>query len=177
MKIVRKPRVYISYTWRTPMLKEKIFELAETLRNAGVDSRIDQYYAQSRHGFVPPEGKADDERDAWTIWQEEQIIEADRVLLVCNMEYIDSVEHPDADSGALRDVNFMIDDINSGRAQQSKFIPIGFASHIANKYYLPRFLKGAPYYDVTPGAQDGFVIADLLRRLKLNFLSTGKEFL
>ncbi|MGH8605489.1 MAG: hypothetical protein ACREXR_22670, partial [Gammaproteobacteria bacterium] len=75
---VGRPRVYLSYSWHTPDLKRRVFELAEKLRENGIDSRMDLYYAKSLHGFTPPDPIAN--RDSWEAWQEDQIRDADCVL-------------------------------------------------------------------------------------------------
>src|SRR5262245_36593253 len=94
-----RPKVYISYTWlngkdeegnwmRVP--DERAQHLAERLREAGFDSRLDVYFHHSRYGFAPPQRRSDDRRDPWIIWAEEQITESDCVLLLCTPEYVAS---------------------------------------------------------------------------------------
>lgn len=173
---VGRPRVYISYTWRSEGMKEAVFRLAEKLRAKGIDSRIDLYYAESRHGFLPPEKRADDDRPPWTIWQEEQIRDADRVLIVCSREYYASVEHPDEPngrrSGAWHDVNFMKQDLISGRVEHNKFIPVGFGPYEQLSPCMPRFVKDANYYDLTAKRREGFGLEALIRRFRTEFPQT-----
>src|SRR5262245_51694145 len=64
---VGKPRVYVSYTWRTKGLRSRALRFAEKLRKAGIDARID--------GFTAPDPLPD--RDSWAEWQEEQVRDAD----------------------------------------------------------------------------------------------------
>jgi hypothetical protein len=158
METVEKSRIYISYTWRTPGMKERVFDLAEALRAAGVDCRIDLYYTKSLHGFAPPGTRSDDDRPPWRIWQEEQIRDADFVLVVCSREYPESP----VGSGANWDVHFMVEEIESGRAERRKFIPIGFGSYKQNSQYAPPFLAGAHYHDLSSSEE----FEDLLRRFK-----------
>jgi hypothetical protein len=168
-----KPRVYVSYSWRTKDLKKRAFDLAERLRSAGVDARLDLYYAESHHGFLPPEKRANDARPPWMIWQEEQIVEADRVLLICTKEYFESVEYPDDPSGkrsgAWHDVHFMIENLNSGRVGYNKFIPVGLGRYSEQSHFVPRFLEGSTYYDLDAGPGEGFGFDDLLRRFRTEF--------
>lgn len=159
----RTPRIYISYTWRTPGLKETAFNLAEQLRAARVDSRIDLYYSNSLHGFLTPEGRPGDAKPSWMVWQEEQVREADLVLALCTREYAESA----ADSAAGWDMQFMLDDLKSGSAQRSKFIPAGFRPYGQNSQYIPAFLAGAHYYNLDAG--DGFGFDDLMRRIRTGF--------
>jgi hypothetical protein len=75
-------------------MKARAFELAEQLRVAGIDARLDLYYAESRHGFLPARKHAGDDRPPRMIWQEEQVVDADRVLLLWTPEYFESVGFP-----------------------------------------------------------------------------------
>lgn len=161
------PRVYISYTWRTPGLKETAFNLAEQLRAARVDSRIDLYYSMSLHGFLAPDGRPGDARPPWMVWQEEQVQEADLILVLCTREYAESAADSAADSAAGWDMQFMFDDLKSGSAQRSKFIPAGFGPYGQNSRYIPALLAGKHYYNL--GAGDGFGFEDLMRRIRTGF--------
>ena len=165
METAARPRVYISYTWRTPGLKERVFDLAERLRAAGMDSRIDLYYGKSLHGFVPPDARPGDDRPPWTIWQEEQVRDADFIVLVCTREYAESPPG----SGAWWDVRLMVEDLRSGRAERRKFIPVGWGAYEENAPYIPAFLRDAHYYDL--GSPGGFGVGDsgyedLIRRIE-----------
>jgi hypothetical protein len=175
-KGVLKPRVYISYSWRTAGMKPRAFDLAERLRAAGIDARLDLYYAESRHGFLPPRKHPGDERAPWTIWQEEQVVDADRVLLLCTPEYFQSVELPEDPvgkrPGAWFDVQFMKKNLGSGRVGDEKFIPAGFGSFEDNERYVPMFIRGATYYDLAAKPREGFGFDDLVRRLETEFPTT-----
>jgi TIR domain len=98
MKAVAKPKVFISYTWRPddpsdpkdePVARGKM--LADRLRAAGLDSRIDQYFLRPVHGFVPPQKRPGDNVEPWVMWAEEQIRDSDFVLLVCTAQYAANV--------------------------------------------------------------------------------------
>ncbi len=160
---VGKPRVYLSYTLRTPGLRQRVFELADKLRENGIDSRMDLYYAKSLHGFTPPDPLPD--RDSWEAWQEYEIRDADCVLAVCSREYIQSPEN----SGAWRDVDFMKKNLESGGAALRKFIPVGFGPYEVESQFIPSFIRGATYYDLTPGISAGFGFEDLVRRFRTEF--------
>jgi nucleoside phosphorylase len=160
---VSRPRVYLSYTLRTPGLRDRVFELAEKLRANGIDSRLDRYYGESLHGFSPPDPLPD--RDSWEAWQEDEIRSADCVLVVCSKEFNESPEG----SGVWRDVQFMKRDLDSRRAALRKFIPVGFGAYEANKQFIPSFIRGATYYDLTPATSTGFGFDDLIRRFRTEF--------
>ena len=66
-------RVFISYSHDSPAHGERVLELSEKLREDGVDARIDQYVEHEGHN--------------WPDWCEEQIRDADLVVMVCTAEY------------------------------------------------------------------------------------------
>lgn len=159
------PRVYISYTTRTPKLKRKGLWLAEKLRESGVDSRIDLYYGKSLHGFIPPPALPD--RDAWDHWQEEQIKLADRVIVFCAEEYASAPEN----SGVARDLRYIESDLKTSRDGLGKLIPVGLGAFETNSRFIPSFMSGATYYDIGSPQRGYFGLADLIRRLKTEFPS------
>jgi hypothetical protein len=67
------PRVFISYSWDTEAHKQRVFELAEQLRDEGIDCELDQYHQS------PPEG--------WALWMLRQVKQADFVLMICTQIY------------------------------------------------------------------------------------------
>lgn len=161
-----RPRVYISYTWRTPRLKRKGLWLADKLRESGVDSRIDLYYGKSLHGFTPPPPLPD--RDAWDYWQEEQIKLADRVIVFCTEEY----DSAPSDSGVARDLRYIESDLKTSRDGLAKLIPVGLGAFEANARFIPSFMRGATYYDIASPQRGHFGLADLIRRLRTEFPSS-----
>lgn len=163
----RKPRIYISYTWHTRGLKQRALRLAEKLWGVGIDVRIDLFHAKSLHGFVPPDSLLG--KDSWEVWQDEQIRDADCVLVICTREYFESPPS----SGAWRDMDFMQRVLKSNHAKIHKFIPIGFESYETNTPFIPAFIKGTTYYNLKVGACGGFGFDDLVRRLKTEFPHSG----
>jgi tetratricopeptide (TPR) repeat protein len=166
--VVGRPRVYLSYTLRTPGLRERVFELAEQLRASGIDSRIDLYYAKSLHGFTPPDPVPN--QDSWAAWQVEQVRDADRVLILCSKEFNESPEG----SGAWFDVELMKQDVQSG-AELRKFIPVGYGGFEVNRMFIPAFIRGATYYDLTAATISGFGFEDLVRRFRTEFRAADKS--
>ncbi len=67
------PRVFISYSHDSAGHKLRVLELANTLRQDGIDARIDRYVS------FPSEG--------WPRWMTQQVDEADAVLIVCSETY------------------------------------------------------------------------------------------
>ena len=98
MKTFAKPNVYISYTWRPDdpnnlddNPKARVLKLADQLRAAGLDCRIDQYFLHAHHGFVSRQRRPGDRVEPWVMWAGEQIQNADFVLLVCSAQYAATV--------------------------------------------------------------------------------------
>jgi len=176
-KASAKPKVFISYSWldekdkdgnpvvlaherrsRTP--DERAFSLAELLREHGFDSRIDLYFKDAKYGFVPPVVRSRDRRDPWIIWAQEQIAEADSVLLLCTPEYIASdLDHGEC-PGEWCDWHRMDNVLKAEKrvpslwwdwhyiaeecdAKPEKFIPVGFGSYSPEE--IPAFVRGATY--------------------------------
>src|SRR4029078_1607833 len=153
MKKISRPIVYISYTWLNKINKDgksfrdpdkRGYDLAERLRSAGVDSRLDMYFYYSEHGFVPPQPINGDDRPAWIIWSGEQIKESDCVLLLCTSEYIasdpDNVDCPgewcewhkmsveerivNSRPALWWDWYYIANELETGIAKPQKFIPV-----------------------------------------------------
>lgn len=154
-----RPRIYISYSSHTKGAEKRIFRLAESLRGAGIDARIDHYYHQSRYGMLLPAPRAG--QKAWDLWQEEQIKKADRVLIVCDQEYAGTPATP----GVALDLKFMQADLNAGAKQLDKFIPVGFGPYSLNSTFVPAFIAGANYYDLSKKSE----LEGLIRRFRTEF--------
>jgi hypothetical protein len=206
MKTVAKPKVFISYTWRpddpsnpNDNPKARGLKLADRLRAAGLDCRIDQYFLLSRHGFVKPQRRPGDKVEPWVIWAGAQIQDADFVLLVCSAQYAATVsksllggdltweewhampddlkfklqeyqmdektEKKDKLPYAWWDWHFMIQDMESGRAERQKFIPVGFGPYSSVSQHVPYFIKGESYYNLD--SDEDF--EGLLRGIKTQF--------
>jgi hypothetical protein len=167
--LASRPRVYVSYTWRTPGMKERVFELAEGLRAVGIDIRIDLYHGKSLHGFLPPDTSDSDDRPPWIVWQEGEVRDADFIILICSQEYAEST----STSGAWHDVQFMVKELESGRVDRRKFIPAGFGPYRQIAKYTPAFLESAHYYDLS--SNEGFGLDDLVRRIKSEYQTRPRE--
>lgn len=185
-----KEKVFISYTWldkkevdggqvRVP--DTRAFDLAERLRKAGFDSRLDLYFIDNRYGFVPPERVPGDNRDPWIIWAEEQIREADCVLLFCTPEYVASDPDRGECPGEWCNWHHLDDDLKLDRsvpllwwdwhyiaqeckAEPQKFIPVGVIPY--DSQCVPAFVKGATYYNLNSTKE----FEGLVRRIRSAYL-------
>jgi hypothetical protein len=181
MAYYAKPKVYISYTWLNDKDKEgkrirvpdqRAFVLAERLREMGFDARLDIYFKDNHYGFVRPQRRPNDCRDPWIIWAEEQIRDADCVLLLCTPEYVASDPHSGECPGEWCNWHLLDDSLkfdkegwpvlfherrpalwwdwhciaNAVGAKPEKFIPVGFGPY--NSRNVPAFVRRATYYDL-----------------------------
>ena len=72
------PKVFISYSHDSQEHEDRVLALANRLRADGVDALIDQYNP------TPPEG--------WPMWMEDQIRNANFVILICTEIYLRRAE-------------------------------------------------------------------------------------
>ena len=176
------PRVFISYKWQPAENKDRVLAIAEKLRDKGIDVRIDVYFQQNLHGFSSPQPALADPRNAWIVWAENEIRQADCVLLFCTDQYTATYANPESDDGywinwqqlpfeakIWRKVPFvwwdwhtMYDDWKNGKATPSKYIPVGFGSYGMNESNIPAFLEGTTYYNLDSERD----FTGLLRRIK-----------
>ena len=126
-------RVFISYSHDSDTHREFVRNLANDLRRDGLDCQIDQYV----NGF-PPEG--------WQRWMENQIEQADFVLIVCTPLYLQRYRGNDLDGG--RGVNFegvvISQTLYDHYYRNTKFIPVIPAQGSLDDVPLP--LKGYTTY-------------------------------
>ena len=128
-------RVFISYSHDSDTHREFVRNLANDLRRNGLDCQIDQYV----NGF-PPEG--------WQRWMENQIEQADFVLIVCTPLYLQRYRGNDPDGG--RGVTFegvvISQTLYDHYYRNTKFIPVIPAQGSLDDVPLP--LKGYTTYSL-----------------------------
>ncbi len=75
---IESPRVFISYSWNDEIIKDWVFDLAHKLCTNGVDARIDRFHLKP--GMDMPQ------------WMTNEIIKADKVLLICDNYYAEKAD-------------------------------------------------------------------------------------
>jgi hypothetical protein len=182
------PVVYLSYRWidafdagqdrwgRVPDPHAR--ELADKLRAAGHDVRLDIYFRDSLHGFRPPERIAGDPQDPWLSWSARQIAEAEAVLLFCTPEYADADPDRGASSGECWNWSQLDEATRIGTPvpalwwdwyaiakecaeRPQKFIPIGVGHYHGDQ--IPAFVRGAGYINLTDDGVSRRLIAASVR--------------
>lgn len=144
------PRVFISYSHDSEAHARRVLELANGLREDGVDVALDQYVQDS------PDIKG------WDLWAEEQIDRADFVLVVCTETYLRRYrknEPPGKGLGATYEAATIRVELKQASIKSHKFIGTVFAEDDVK--FIPAALKDLDYR-VLVGDE---AYADLLRRL------------
>lgn len=183
MSTESRPVVYVSYAWMTveqngrpvrePDPRGKA--LADRLRAAGVDVRLDVYAHEGLHGQRPPLRSPDDPRDPWHAWASQQVAEADVVLMLCTPDYVQPESGEPGGAFEQWSALGLADRIGAGaralwwdwlaiaaecRGKPQKFIPVGWGPYDAG--LVPGFVRGATYQNLDkPTAMDA-----LLRRIR-----------
>jgi hypothetical protein len=157
--ITKRPTIFISYSWDSDEHKKRVFDFSQTLRDLGLETRLDQYQEVEQ----PPEG--------WPQWMANQIEEADFVLMVCTESYhrrATSKEELGKGKGVTWEGSIMKNIIYQANANNTKFIPLIFSGE--EQKYIPNFMAGIAFYQVT----DDGSLTSLYRRLTKQERVTAK---
>ena len=109
----RAPRVFISYAHDSDAHREHVRDLWIFLCAHGVDARIDRVAAEQRQD--------------WTLWMEQQVAEADRVLVVASPAYKQRAGHkadPDEGRGVQYEARLIRNLFYRNQSDLSRFLPI-----------------------------------------------------
>lgn len=140
------PRVFISYSPDSEPHCAAVLQLAQHLRQEGLDVRLDRFV------MAPPEG--------WPRWKIAQVADADFVLLVCTDAYRRHLEGGTADDakGAAFESLLTLQHLHDANGRNEKLIPVVFAGatrsavplalHAYTRYTLPGQLE-ALYRHIT----------------------------
>jgi hypothetical protein len=111
----RPPRVFLSYSHDSEPHRERVLQLANRLREEGVDARLDRYIESPAYG--------------WIRWMEQQVQAADFVLVVCTPSYRRRFEGKE-DAGKGLGVNFegatLQKLIYAAEQRNEKYVPVLF---------------------------------------------------
>ena len=129
-----QPKVFISYSWENEQHKEKVEELGVRLRSDGVDVILDIWdlkEGQDKYAFM--EQCVNDE----TI---------NIVLIICDKSY---AEKANSRVGGVGNETEIITPQVYGKIKQIKYIPIIFEFDENNNPYMPIYLKGRMYINLS----------------------------
>jgi C-terminal of Roc, COR, domain/SEFIR domain len=133
--------VFISYSHDTPDHKERVLELAETLRTEGIDCIIDQHIPNPKEG--------------WPRWMLNQVEAAKFVLVVATETYhrrFRAKEEPGKGKGVTWEGGIVTQELYDGQGKNEKFIPIVFES--PDTAHIPEPLRGASYFKIPTDYDD-----------------------
>ncbi|MDP3105470.1 MAG: tetratricopeptide repeat protein [Candidatus Methanoperedens sp.] len=140
-ELQKNPTVFISYSHDSKEHKDRVLALSDRLRADGIDCSIDQYETSL------PEG--------WARWCNNQIEEADFVLVVCTGIYerrFKGIELPGKGKGAIWEGMIITQELYESQGRNKKFIPVIFTPE--DKTHIPMILRGATSY--IPNTEKGY---------------------
>lgn len=103
-------KIFISYAWDDKELAETILSFSNKLRSNGIDSTIDQYEENPDMG--------------WPIWMENQIENADYVLIVSTQVYKEKFNQCREGKGVSWEISSIYQSLYNLRGHNDKFIPV-----------------------------------------------------
>lgn len=142
------PKVFISYSHDSPAHADRVRELSDRLREAGIDCNLDQYEAS------PPEG--------WPLWMEKQLNDADFVLVICTETYrrrATGEEKQGIGLGVRWESHLTNQQLYNEGANNTRFIPVLLES--GEYKHIPKPLQGSTFYRAH--TEEGY--EELYRRL------------
>lgn len=132
--IQNPPVVFVSYSWSSDEHVKKVLHLSKRLRQDSIDVKIDRWdlkEGQDKYQFM--EQMVNDES-------------IEKVLLICDKIYM---EKANGKKGGVGDETQIISPEIYQDVKQTKFIPIIFEKDEMGKPYLPTFIKGRIYIDLS----------------------------
>jgi len=131
---IENPRVFISYSWTSPILEDWVLNLAERLTGDGVKVILDKWdlkEGQDKHVFM-----------------EKMVTEKEikRVLVICDKGY---QEKADSRKGGVGTESQLISKEVYEKTDQEKFIPIIKEYDAKGGACVPKFLGSRKYIDLS----------------------------
>ncbi|MGE0076356.1 MAG: SEFIR domain-containing protein [Bacteroidales bacterium] len=134
------PKVFISYSHDNKEHKEKVLNLAQSLRANGINCWIDQFDNNPEYGF--------------SRWMYEQIAISDFVLVVCTQKYCNRFEaiNTKRSSGVNFEGHLILQELNEKGLKNSKYIPIILDDSDGD--YVPLILNAYRRYQIPKEFED-----------------------
>jgi len=148
--IIKTPKVYISYSWSSEDHQKWIIKLAEDLMANGVEVKLDLWDLKEGHDIYDfMESMVKDP-------------EIDRVLVICDKGYFEKAET--RKGGVGTETQIITPEIYT-KTKQDKFIPILSERAEDGSPYVPTFVKGRLYIDLSSSETSSSEYEKLLRNL------------
>ncbi len=131
---INTPKIFISYSWKPIVNKQKAISLAERLSSDGINVIFDDWNlseGQDKYQFM-----------------EQMVTDTDinRVLIICNKDYTDKANNRE---GGVGTESLIISTDIYNQADQKKFIPVIFERDSDGKEFVPVFIKSRIYIDLS----------------------------
>jgi hypothetical protein len=144
------PKIFISYSWTTPEHESWVISLAERLVSDGVDVSIDKWDLKEGHdkfNFMETMVKSP---------------EIDKVLIILDKKYS---EKADQRAGGVGTETQIISPSIYSNVSQEKFIPIVSERDDEGNAFIPTYLEGRIYIDLSEQEQFETNYESLLRNI------------
>lgn len=131
---IKSPMAFTSYSWTTPEHRDRVRMLVDRLRGDGVDMILDVYRLKEGH-------------DKYAFM--EQMVtdpEVSKVLVICDKRY---AENANARIGGVGTESIIISQEVYEKVDQNKFIPVVTEFDEQGKPYLPAYMKGRMFIDLS----------------------------
>ena len=148
--MINTPKIFISYSWTTPNHEDWVINLAERLVTDGVDVIIDKWHLKEGHdkfNFMESMVNAAD---------------IDKVLIILDKKYTSKA---DERSGGVGTETQIISPKIYSNVSQEKFIPIVVERDESGNAYIPTYLDGRIYIDLSEREQFEQNYESLLRNI------------
>lgn len=145
-----QPKIFISYSWSGSDHERFVMELATALRTHGVDAVLDKWRLKpGQDKYVFMESMVTDESVA-------------KVLVLCDRKY---AEKADSRSGGVGTESQIISQELYTKVGQTKFIPVVCERDEHGEAFLPVFMRGRIYVDMSSDEAYGPGLDELLRQI------------
>ncbi|WP_448698606.1 SEFIR domain-containing protein [Mucilaginibacter sp. AW1-3] len=145
-----QPKVFISYSWSSPDHEDWVITLAQRLVNDGVDVSIDKWdlkEGQDKYRFMESMVSS---------------VDIHKVLLILDKKYASKAN--DRDGGVGTETQIISPQIYENTSQE-KFIPIVAELDEEGKPYIPTYLNGRIYLDMSSSEHSESNYEKLLRNI------------
>lgn len=144
------PKVFISYSWSGAEHEQFVMELATALRTHGVDAILDKWRlkpGQDKYAFME------------SMVTDPSVV---KVLVLCDRQY---QEKANKRTGGVGTESQIISQELYSKVQQTKFIPVVCERGEKDEDFLPVFMKGRIYVDLSSDERYGEGLDELLRQV------------
>lgn len=157
------PKIFISYSWTTPLHEDWVLNLAERLISDGVDVVIDKWdlkEGQDKYNFMESMVKSE---------------EINKVLIILDKKYAEKAEQR---SGGVGTETQIISPNVYANTSQGKFIPIIAERDELGNEFVPTYLESRIYIDLS--SQDNYeanyekLLRNIFKRPAYNKPKLGK---